>query len=215
MTTHNTTLLVGIFSLALACTSANAEISSLTSEELTDTYIKDTTVIIQQEQPAEQPETEPVPVTLTVTPLEKGAQVLPQDPTHSVSSISNELDTYTDLNNQAAIDQALLQPAPDSTTRFLRPALDEAMLNTIKDAYGIDRGEQIDLTTLKFNDNIPLDNLTAASDLQITPIIEDNSFTIRIPNTGNFNTQQISSPNGEVSVNVNSQFIEYTLNIPQ
>ena len=203
-------ILGGLFLVAV--TTSYAEISSLSSEELTDTYIKDTTVIVQQEK--EETPTDSIPVKLTVTPLEKGAQVLPEDPTHSVSSISNELNTYTDINNQVAIDQALLQPAPDATTRFLRPQVDEATLNAVKDAYGIDRGEQIDLADLSFLGNLTPTNpadLPAQTSYETTP----SSFTIRIPNTGNYNSQQIASPNGEIAVNVNSQFIEYTLNIPQ
>jgi len=199
--------------LATASALASAEISSLTSEELTDTYIKDTTVIVQQEK-AEESEAESIPVTLTVTPLEKGAQVLPDDPTHRVSSINNELDSFTDLSNQVAIDQALLQPAPDATTKFLRPPIDEATLNAVRAAYGLESGEPVDLANLEFLPALtpaqPGD-LPANTGYATTP----SSFTIRIPNTGNHNSQQISSPNGEVSVNVNSQFIEYTLNIPQ
>ena len=199
--------------LATASSLASTEISTLTSEELTDTYIKDTTVIVQQEK-TEESDAESIPVTLTVTPLEKGAQVLPQDPTHSVSSISNELDTFTDLNNQVAIDQSLLQPVPDATTKFLRPPIDQDILDAVAREYGLPAGQPIDLASLPFLENL-MPTTPINPETQIGYKTEASSFTIQIPNTGNYNTQQISSPNGEVSVNVNSQFIEYTLNIPQ
>ena len=192
---------------------ANAEISSLTTEELTDTYIKDTTVIVQQKQPEKEEASEPVPVTLQVTPLEKGAQVLPNDPTHSISSISTELDRYTDLNNQVAIDQSLLQPVPNATTKFLIPEVNSEAERLIRRDYNIPASDPLDLTKLTFSPGLTPDTPYTPG---YTPYnTTDSAFTIRIPNTGSYNTQQISSPNGEIGVNVTPEFIEYTLNLPQ
>ena len=201
------------FASALIST-ANAEISSLTTEELTDTYIKDTTVIVQQNLPLKEEMSIEVPITLKVTPLEKGAQVLPNDPTHSVSSISSELDRYTDLNNQVAIDQSLLQPVPSATTKFLKPEINPTAEQLIRQNYGLNSSDPLDLTKLGFAPGLTPDDLDYApgyTPYETTP----SSFMIRIPNTGSYNTQQISSPNGEIGVNVTPDFIEYTLNLPQ
>ena len=175
----------------------HAEISSLTAEELTDTYIRDTTVIVQQEE-AETPALT-VPVTLKVSPLEKGAQVLPEDPTHRVSSINSQLNTYDDVVNQVALDRSLLQPLPESTTKFLRPPMDPETLDQIRDAYGLDPNEPVDLTSLQFNQNVAAGLI---GDIPFGTSLEGqgSSFTIRIPNSGNYNTQQINSPNGEISI---------------
>lgn len=201
--------------LLMANTAAWAEISSLSSEELTDTYIKDTTVIVRQKKPQDTSTT--IPVTLKVTPLEQATQVLPEDQTHSTSIISHELSTYDDLNNFRALESNLAQPLPIASTIFLKDPASETALQLIRDKYGDEQnvydGQPIDLTTLPFLGTIIPSNpqeIPAGVDYQITP----NSFTITIPNIGNYNTQQISSPNGEIGVNVTPQNIEYTLNIP-
>ena len=197
--------------LLMANTATWAEISSLSSEELTDTYIKDTTVIVRQKKPQDTSTT--IPVTLKVTPLEQATQVLPEDQTHSTSIISHELSTYDDLNNQRALENNLTPQLPVATTEFLKAPLSETVLNQVRQAYGIGAGESVDLTALPFLTNLTPSNpgdIPAGTSYQTT----ERSFTITIPNIGNYNTQQISSPNGEIGVNVTPQNIEYTLNIP-
>jgi hypothetical protein len=197
--------------LLLANTATWAEISSLSSEELTDTYIKDTTVIVRQQKTQDASPT--MPVKLKVTPLEQATQLLPEDQTHSTSIISHELSTYDDLNNQRALENNLTPQLPIATTEFLKAPLSESVLNQVRQAYGIGAGESVDLTALPFLTNLtPANpgNIPAGSSYQST----ESSFTIRIPNIGNYNTQQIASPNGEIGVNVTPSHIEYTLNLP-
>lgn len=189
-----------------------AEISSLSTEELTDTYIKDTTVIVRQKEAVET--TPSTPVNLKVTPLEEATQVLPQDQTHTLSSITHELTTYDDLNSQRALDNNLAPQLPLATTEFLRAPVSEAVLNDIRQAYGIDAAQPVDLTALPFLATMAPANpseIPVGSSYQTTA----SSFTIRIPNLGNFNSQQIASPNGEIGVNVTPSHIEYTLNLPK
>lgn len=200
--------------LLLASSCTWAEISSLTSEELTDTYIKDTTVIVRQ--PKEEAQNPAIPVKLKVTPLEQATQVLPQDQTHSVSSISNELSTYDDLNNFRALDNNIQIPLPASTTEFLKAPSSEDAIQAIRDTYGAAQGvidgKPIDLTSLPFLTTLKPSDISVPTDsYQIT----ENSFTINIPNLGNFNPQQIQSPNGEIAVNVTPTQIQYTINIPK
>lgn len=198
--------------LLLASSLTWAEISSLTSEELTDTYIKDTTVIVRQPKQAEP--SDKIPVKLKVTPLEQAAQVLPEDQTHKISSISNELSTYDDLNSFRALDNDIQIPLPATTTEFLKAPRSDDILNKIQLAYEIETGEPIDLTQLGFNPSTPPDvanPIFAATALSST----EDSFTLTIPNTGNFNSQQIQSPNGEIAVNVTPSQIQYTINLPK
>lgn len=189
-----------------------AEISSLSTEELTDTYIKDTTVIVRQKEAVET--TPSTPVNLKVTPLEEATQVLPQDQTHTLSSITHELTTYDDLNSQRALDNNLAPQLPLATTEFLRAPVSEAVLNDIRQAYGIDAAQPVDLTALPFLADLPLDNPNKVP-VGSSYKYDANSFTITIPNLGNFNSQQIASPNGEIGVNVTPSHIEYTLNLPK
>jgi hypothetical protein len=198
--------------LLFANSIAWAEISSLSSEELTDTYIQDTTVIVRQQKAETQSPS--VPVQLKVTPLEQATQVLPEDPTHTTSGISHELTTYDDLNNLRALDNQLTPELPLATTEFLKAPTSQSVLDQVRNAYNIDAGDPIDLATLPFLTNLTPSNpsdIPVGSSYQST----DSSFTIRIPNLGNFNSQQIASPNGEIGVNVTPSHIEYTLNLPK
>jgi hypothetical protein len=198
--------------LLLVNTVAWGEISSLSSEELTDTYIKDTTIIVRQQKTQEVSSS--IPVKLKVTPLEQATQVLPEDQSGSLASVSHELSTYDDLNNFRALDNNLALPLPIATTEFLKAPLSESVLNEIRQAYGIEPGERFNLEALSF-----LTNLAPArkEDIPVgsSYITTENSFTIKIPNIGNFNSQQISSPNGEIGVNITPDNIEYTLNLPK
>jgi hypothetical protein len=80
----------------------------------------------------------------------------------------------------------------------------------------VDIADPADLTGLKFNENLatnlnsslPIDSLNSIS-------ANEQSFTLTIPNTGNFNSQQIQSPNGEIAVNVTPSQIQYTINLPK
>jgi hypothetical protein len=195
---------------------AFAEISTLTSEELTDTYIQDTTVIVRPKKPQE-PRTS-IPLTIKVTPLEKTAQALPEDQTGSFTSISHELSTYDDLNNQRALENNLSPQLPFPTTEFLTSPPSEAALGLIRSNYGSQQGvidgKPIDLTTLPF---IPSLQVAHPEDIPagVSYTTTERSFTIKIPNTGNFNSQTIASPNGEIGVNVTPSNIEYTINIPR
>jgi len=199
--------------LLLASSFTWAEISSLTSEELTDTYIKDTTVIVRQ--PKQEASDAKIPVKLKVTPLEQAAQVLPQDQTHTVSSISNELSTYDDLNNFRALENDIQVSLPSTTTQFLQPAPSLEVLQKVQAAYGLP-DLPTNLASLEFLPALTIADPAAANLQQITGIdTTENSFTFSIPNTGNFNSQQIQSPNGEIAVNVTPSTIQYTVNLPK
>jgi hypothetical protein len=213
---RNFCMKIGPTLLLLITSAAWSEISSLTSEELTDTYIKDTTVIVRQQRPEKSTTT--IPIKLKVTPLEQATQVLPQDQAHTLSSISHELTTYEDLNNQRALKNNLAPQLPLATTKFIKAPTSEATLELIRNqyggAFGIAEGKPIDLASLGF-----LSTLTPSNPENIPPgssyQTSESSFTIKIPNIGNFNSQQISSPNGEIGINVTPSHIEYTLNLPK
>lgn len=199
--------------LLLASTSAWSEISSLSASELTDTYIKDTTVIVRPEQPT-QDVNEKVRVKLKVSPLEETASTVPNESEAKLSAISEDINSYTELNEQAALSTNLQPTLPAVTTQFITPQPSEEALTQIRNAYGIDSDTAIDLTSLSFKDTlIPDIGLPNTGDAQYSTT--SDSFTISIPNTGNFNSQNITSPNGEIGINVTPSRIEYTLNLPK
>lgn len=190
-----------------------SEISSLTASELTDTYIKDTTVIVRPEQPLNE-STDKVRVTLKVSPLDETTQLLPNDHEEKLSAISEELNSYTELNERAALSANLQTTFPSATTEFLTSPPSADILDQVRVAYGLEAGAPVDLTNLPFLPNLtPTLGLANPSNAEFSTT--ERSFTIRIPNAGNFNTQNIASPNGEIGVNVTPSHIEYTLNLPR
>jgi len=198
--------------LVLASTAAWSEISTLTASELTDTYIKDTTVIVRPEQAPAEP-VDKVRVKLKVSPLEETAKILPHDEEMDLAAISPELNSYTELNEQAALSRNL-QALPLVSTDFLTAPPSEDTLAKVRLAYGIPSGEPIDLTTLTFLPDLrpTLGNPNPGG---VTSSTTESSFTITIPNTGNFNSQNIATPNGEIGVSVTPSQIVYTLNLPK
>ena len=197
--------------LVLASTAAWSEISTLTASELTDTYIKDTTVIVRPEQAPKDP-IEKVRVKLKISPAEETTKIRPHDEEMDLAAMSPELNSYTELNEQAALSRNL-QTLPLVSTEFLTAPPSETTLNQVRAAYGIGAGEPVDLTSLPFLTNLT-PNLGLPNPGNATYNTTADSFTIRIPNTGNFNSQNIASPNGEIGVNVTPSHIEYTLNLP-
>jgi hypothetical protein len=199
--------------LLLASTSTWSEISSLSASELTDTYIKDTTVIVRPEQPT-QDANEKVRVKLKVSPLEETASTVPNESEAKLSAISEDLNSYTELNEQAALSTNLQPTLPAVTTQFITPQPSEETLNAIRNAYGLESNAIVDLTSQsllsKLKPNLGLPN---TGDAQYSTT--SDSFTISIPNTGYFNSQNITSPNGEIGINVTPSRIEYTLNLPK
>lgn len=201
--------------LLFASTSAWSEISSLTSEELTDTYIKDTTVIVRP-QKSEPVSTEDVRVQLKVSPLEETTQILPQENEQTLSAINPALTTYTELSEQARLSAELSPQAPEASTTFLLPPPSDTALSEIRKAYyGNDTSKIIDLSTESFNQDVAKGFDFAGQGLPLNTLTADeSSFTLRIPNLGNFNSQNFATPNGEVGVNVTPSHIEYTVNLP-
>lgn len=190
-----------------------AEISSLSAEELTDTYIKDTTVIVRQ--PKKEVPKINIPVNLKITPLEQQTQILPQDQMQTITTTNPGIHNYDDLNNFRALDNNLQVGLPSSTGQLIQEPKSAALLQQIQDKYGLD-SLPTDLTTLGFNSNM-------ANDISIQSQLpsgtqfsaDDRSMTFSIPNLGNFNSQQIKSPNGEIGVNVTPSQIQYTINLPR
>ena len=190
-----------------------SEISTLTASELTDTYIKDTTVIVRPTQ-APTEAVDKVRVKLKISPLEETTQIRPHDDEKHLAAISEELNSYTELNEQAALSTNLQLLTSIPTTEFLTTPPSADILNQVRAAYGLEPGSQVDLTSLSLLPDLkPTLGLANPSNAEFTTT--PSSFTIRIPNTGNFDSQSIASPNGEIGVNVTPGHIEYTLNLPK
>lgn len=213
-----------------------AEITYLSSEELTDTYIKDTTVIVRQ--PKKQVPKVTIPVSLKITPSEKQTQILPEDQMQSTPDINAGLHSYDDFNNFRSLDNSFQLPLPNSTDPIIGEPTSAASLQNIQDGFGsadllktmqdqFNSDTQLqdrlgldsvtkDISTLGFNGNLA-NNIDIQSQLPSGTQFsaDDRSMTFTIPNLGNFNSQQIKSPNGEIGVNVTPSQIQYTINLPK
>lgn len=192
-----------------------ADIETLSQDELTDTYIKDTTVLVKQK------EAEPEPVAtatvqLKVSPIEKEAQVLPQDPIHNLDPISNEMQSYEYLNQNAALANGAIPNVqiPMTLTDQQAAMRDEF----IRSKLNLAPNEPIDPSALSFNYDGYFDDRQKVLNNGQTgnlPTVSANSITFTIPNSMGAATQQHTSPNGEVSVNVTPSKIEYILTAPR
>jgi hypothetical protein len=198
--------------LLLVNVTAFAEMSSLSSKELTDTYIQDTTVIVRQQRAKEVVSS--LRMSLKVTPIEQTIQVLPEAKIDSFSALNHELSTYEELNNLRTLKNTLAPQLPSVTSEFLTEPLSESVLSQVRQAYGIELGEAVNLSNLPFLTNLAPSNpleIPAGLGYQFT----ESSFTINIPNAGNFNSQQFATPKGEFGVNITPSNIEYILNLPR
>jgi hypothetical protein len=209
--------------LLLVNVTAFAEMSSLSLEELTDTYIQDTTVIVRQQRAKEVVSS--LRMSLEATPIEQATQVQPEVKIDSFSALNNELSTYEELNNQRTLKNTLAPQLPIATTEFLIEPLSESVLSQVRQAYGIEVGKAVNLSNLPFLTNLVPSNLPFLTNLVPSNLGEipaglsyqftESSFTIKIPNIGNINSQQFANPIGEFGVNVTPLDIEYILNLPK
>jgi capsular polysaccharide biosynthesis protein len=208
--TSNTVYFITL--LLLVNVTAFAEMSSLSLEELTDTYIQDTTVIVRQQKAQEVVSS--LRMSLKVTPIEQATQVLPEAKIDSFSAVNQGLSTYEELNNQITLKNTLAPQLPSATTEFLTEPLSESFSSQIRQAYGIEIGEAVNLSKLPFLTDL------APSNLREIPVglryqFTESSFTINIPNAENLNSQQFTTPRGEFGVNITPSNIEYILNLPR
>jgi len=207
-------LLSSLFIGLTVSASAIADIETLSQDELTDTYIKDTTVVVKQK------EAEPEPVATTtvnlkVSPIEKEAQVLPQDPVHNLDPISNEMQSYEYLNQNSALANGAIPNVQLSP--MLLDVGEQQRARKIMEELGMTESEYLNnlhnLSFTSFNQVATFAQITGDTDL--IPGISANQITFEIPNSMGAATQQHTSPNGEVSVNVTPDKIQYILTAPQ
>lgn len=191
--------------------SAWADIREIPSEELTDSYIENTTVIIRKREAA-QPSGDQKRV-IKVSPLEddfsEGEQLATQtqEPLDSLP-ISDEY-LGERLNNELA-NQAIYN--------FQSPALDplQASRNEALQAASIElqalTGESIDLNNPAFPSLIP-ESIVPPIGAGISS--SPGSFVFSIPNSNGYPSDSFSTPGGEYQINITPDRIDFQLNAPQ
>jgi hypothetical protein len=198
--------------LLLVNVTAFAGMSSLSLEELTNTYIQDTAVIVRQQKTKKVVSS--LRMSLKVSPLKQAKQVLPETKIDSFSAVNQGLSTYEELNNQSTLKSTLAPQLPSATTEFLTEPLLESFSSQIRQVYGFEVGKAVNLSNLPFLINLAPSNLREIP-MGLRYQFTESSFTINIPNAGNFNSLQFTTPRGESGVNSVPPNIEYILNLPR
>jgi hypothetical protein len=191
----------------LISASVQAEITEIPPEEMTEAYIKDTTVIVRRQPAAQKAENGQEDASLRVSPLDKPYSE--SDPLNGGTEVPSQIaDQY--LSEQR--DNALLT---QSTYDFHTPALDPQQAlreEYLRDVLGLEPGTPIDYGNLQFPTNITPD-VTPPAGLGYN--IAPGQFAISIPNSDNINAQTHQTPGGEYRIDVTPSEIIFTINLPQ
>lgn len=191
------------FLLATALSTASqADITEIPAEELTEEYIRDTTVLVPVAQPAA-PRTK-------VNARVRASEAPYSESDNAQQAIANDHGVLlpTDMSEQTQ-----LQLQYSLSRQFDNPALDPNLAQSeqfLRNALNLPSGQPIDLDSLSFPTNIiPDQNLSNGLGYLLTP----GQLTISIPNNHQYPERNYSTPGGEYNINVTDQRIEFTLDI--
>jgi len=196
-------------SAALLSGVAIADIAEIPPEEMTQEYIKDTTVIVKKEMPVvieEKPR-----AVIRVSPLEddfsEGETTL--ESTDELTAQQQALLNSIFSDNTA---QQNYQLEAQSSYAFQTPDYDpylHANDDKLREVLGLEPGAPIDYDNLQFPATAQTNGVNALG--------SDNpqQFQLVIPNSGNYSPSAFSTPNGEIGVTVTQDNIIFQMNAPQ
>lgn len=196
---HLTLLFAGTLLLLPGVT--QAEIREIPAEEMTEAYIKDTTVIVRKKKTEESGSETEVKVKPLTDQFSEG---------ESLNASRNDSGSAAD-NYQAEMinsDLAIRNSTGYNATDPLQ-AQREAYLRQV---LGLDPGTPIDYNKLAFPTDISTDITPPPG---IGSVITPGQFSISIPNNGSYQPQSIQTPGGEYQVNITPSNITFTLSLPQ
>lgn len=186
-----------------ACNLTHAEIVEIPPEEMTEEYIRDTTILVPGK--TTQTKDNKKLMVVRVSPIEddyQDADALPND--LALISLSDEL-TYEDqttqqqfiLNSQTAqVPDGSFDPNRAANEDFLRRIL------------GLADGAPIDYDNLQFVGN----GLTSANGSNL--LVSPNQFQLIIQNSGQYPTESFTTPNGEIGIEITPNNINIQVNLP-
>ncbi|ASP39991.1 hypothetical protein CHH28_15495 [Bacterioplanes sanyensis] len=181
---------------------ALADIEEIPPEQLTEEYIRDTTVIVPVRAPSQPQQT----VNATVSPAQ--APYSPGSNARQAMVIEQGVILPPDMSEQTQ--QQLMSSL---SQQFNNPALNPNIglsEQYLRDALNLQAGQPINLDELRFPTNItPDQSLIGGLDYLLTP----GQLTISIPNSSSYPERQYTTPGGEYYINVTNQRIEFTLDI--
>lgn len=183
-----------------------AEIVEIPADEMTESYIKDTTVIVRKQAPTEVSKTRTV---IRVSPLEEdfsegqataeGTSLLRQ----AYEQLPPDTTAQTQYQFEAASNYQIPAPVYDAD----RHANDDRL----RAILGLDVNEPIDYSNLQFPTGAAPDGTLLPDNLAVS----GPQFQIIIPNSNNYRPESYNSQNGEVGVSVTPDQIILQVNAPR
>ena len=209
-TTHRTFLLILFSSTCLLAASAVADIQEIPPEEMTEAYIRDTTVVV----PQQNQNSSATAATVKVAPLEDlpgSNQATPGDDRSARPDLTPGAEQYLSEQRDRQLQQqqqpGITQPQPTDANIAAREAY-------LRDLLGLKAGQPIDYSNLQFPVPAPADMPPVPAGLNGYNLTADQ-FSIRIPNTNNHPALTQQTPGGEMKVDVTPSDIIFTINLPQ
>lgn len=209
LTTITTSRLLTPLTLAMAGalvlpTISQAEIVEIPAEEMTESYIRDTTVIVRKQAPTQENARRTL---IRVSPLEDD---------FSEGESTAEAAQLQRIEYEAMPDDNTAQLQYEfqriSATQYAAPDYDHdryANDDNLRRLLGLADDEPIDYANLRY----PLtsvDGETPPEGMNLTP----ETFQIVIPNTGNYRNDSYSTQNGEMGVTVTPENITFEMTLP-
>lgn len=191
----------------LATPYAYAEIVEIPADEMTESYIKDTTIIVRKQAPSDISKTRSV---IRVSPIKddfsEGKST--SDNTTLVreayEKMPFDMTSQTQYQFDAASSYSIESPAYDGD----RHANDDRL----RQILGLEAGEPIDYSNLQFPTTpIAPDGTILPNNANIT----GSQFQIVIPNSNNYGSDAYSSTNGELGVTITPEQITFQVNAPR
>ncbi|WP_420590858.1 hypothetical protein [Bacterioplanoides sp.] len=204
----NFTMSLIAFSL-FASTFTVAEIREIPPEEMTEAYIRDTTVIVRKQKPTDEQSNEANAV-IRVSPLE---QDFSEGEATASTTQNNE---YSPLPEQQYLgEHHTMELLNQVAYSFRAPQADEnkeVRDNALRAALNLQPGEAIDYDNLRFPSQIPDGVIPPlGTDVSTSP----SQFVLSIPNTGNYTPKNYVTPGGEYQIDITPDRINFTINAPQ
>lgn len=212
---HRSTLLAVALSAGFWAAFSTADIKEIPADEMTEAYIKDTTVIVPKQQGSQ--DKTAVSVKIAPNPA-KGDSGMPADPNNAANK-RPDLEPLLDQNlakhqeyslqqQQSQVNVPNLDLLQKNRDDNLRKILTENNIDFT--AVGVPTTGPIDYSQLKFS------NLSVSSGGLSGSNNGSNQFVITVPtNQANTNGPQNLTPGGEYQVQINNNQLQFIINKPQ
>lgn len=182
-----------------------ADIQEISSEEMTEAHIRDTTVIIQRQSTVDTK----APINVKVTP-NKGGELdsikYPNQDAQQRPDLTPLTDSYLSEQRERSLQQqqSSVKMQPYDSSQIER----EHNLNRIWKQFDLKGDIPTDYGNLTFPTYV---DIPAGTDLSIG----SHEFSISIPNTNNYKPSSQQTPNGEYQINITDDNIKFIINLPK